>query len=188
MLFLNCERTYGLTEVPASIYDRKPDARCFDTIHNILRCLSPAQSLLKGRNAPIWRQREPTHMRLPGTDGLNNFQPYRVHRKTLNPVFNETFNFKVSTLQYFSVWFSTATASFFFKNMKFEQNYYSTKAHRNSNKVLKISTIRPSVLRILGVKSVSKIWYPVHLKRPGILFSYENPSPLSCKIRAFRAP
>ena len=43
------------TDVPASIYDRKMDARLFDTIHEILRCLSLAQSLLKGRNAPIWR-------------------------------------------------------------------------------------------------------------------------------------
>ena len=28
------------------------------------------QSLLKGRNAQIWRMRAPTHMRLSGTDGL----------------------------------------------------------------------------------------------------------------------
>ena len=55
MLSLNCERTYGLTEVPASIYDRKTDARRFDTIHDILRCRSPAESLVQGRNAPVWR-------------------------------------------------------------------------------------------------------------------------------------
>ena len=32
--------------------------------------LSVEQSILKGRNAPIWRQREPTHMNLSGTDRL----------------------------------------------------------------------------------------------------------------------
>ena len=68
--FLNCESTCDLTDVPASIYDRKMDARPFDTIRDILRCLSLVQSLLKGRNAPIWRMRAPTHMRLSGTEGL----------------------------------------------------------------------------------------------------------------------
>ena len=55
LIFLNCESTCDLADVPASIYDRKTAARPFDTIHDILRCLSLAQSLLKGRNAPIWR-------------------------------------------------------------------------------------------------------------------------------------
>ena len=53
-LFLNCERTCGLKDVSASIYDRKTDARPFDTIHDILRFLSLAQSLRKSRNALIW--------------------------------------------------------------------------------------------------------------------------------------
>ena len=64
ILFLNCERTCGLTDVPASIYDRKTAARPFDTNHNIIRCLSLAQFLLKGRNAPIWR------IGNPGVKGL----------------------------------------------------------------------------------------------------------------------
>ena len=76
MLFLNCERTCGLTDVPASIYDRKTAARPFDTNHNILRCLSLSQFLLKGRNAPIWRMRAPAHMRLLGTDGLKTSNVY----------------------------------------------------------------------------------------------------------------
>ena len=42
------------------IYD-KTATRCFDTIYDILRSLSFAQSLLKCRNAPIWRR---------GTEGL----------------------------------------------------------------------------------------------------------------------
>ena len=83
MLFLNCERTCGLTDVPASIYDRKTAARPFDTNHNILRCLSLAQSLLKGRNAPIWRMRAPTHMRLSGTDGLKPVEMHLVKKNFL---------------------------------------------------------------------------------------------------------
>ena len=55
LIFLNCESTCDLLDVPASIYDRKMDARPFDTINDILRGLSLAQSLLKRRNAPIWR-------------------------------------------------------------------------------------------------------------------------------------
>ena len=42
----------------------------FDTILDILRCLSLAQSLLKSRNALIWRKWEPTDMRLSGTARL----------------------------------------------------------------------------------------------------------------------
>ena len=49
--FLNCETTCDLTDVTASIYDRKIDARRFDTTHAILRCF--VQSLFKDRNAPI---------------------------------------------------------------------------------------------------------------------------------------
>ena len=66
---MNCESMRDLTDVPASIYDRKMDARPFDTIHDIL--LSLVESLLKGRNASIWRKREPTHMRLSGAHELN---------------------------------------------------------------------------------------------------------------------
>ena len=55
LIFLNCESTCDLTDVPASIYDRKMDFRPFDTTHNILRCLSFVSSLFKDRNAPIWR-------------------------------------------------------------------------------------------------------------------------------------
>ena len=47
------------------------DARNFDTINDILRYLSLVQSLLKGRNTSIWRQRAPTPLRLSGTDGLS---------------------------------------------------------------------------------------------------------------------
>ena len=54
LLFFDFE-TCDSTDVPASNYARKIAARPFDTIHDILRCLSLAQSLLKGRNAPIWR-------------------------------------------------------------------------------------------------------------------------------------
>ena len=46
--FLNCESTYDLIDLPASIYDRKLKARRFDTFHDILLSLSLAQSLLKG--------------------------------------------------------------------------------------------------------------------------------------------
>ena len=47
LMFLNCESTCDLTDVPAPINDRKMDARHFDTIQDILRSLSLAQSLLK---------------------------------------------------------------------------------------------------------------------------------------------
>ena len=49
LIFLNCERTCDSTHV--SNYDRKTDARPIDTIHDILRCLSLVQSVLKGRKA-----------------------------------------------------------------------------------------------------------------------------------------
>ena len=51
--FLNFGSTCDLTDVPASINDRKTDARPFDTIYDILRCLSLLQSLFKDRNEPI---------------------------------------------------------------------------------------------------------------------------------------
>ena len=70
LIYLNCDIICDLRDVPASIYDRKMDARAFDTVHEILRCLSLVKSLLEDRNAPIWRKREPTHMGLSGTDGL----------------------------------------------------------------------------------------------------------------------
>ena len=53
--FLNCVSTFDLTDVLGSIYDRKTAARPFDTMYDILRSLSVAQSLLKGQNSPIWR-------------------------------------------------------------------------------------------------------------------------------------
>ena len=46
---------YMIDEKWPSNYDRKMDALPFDTIHDILRCLSLMQSLLKDRNGPIWR-------------------------------------------------------------------------------------------------------------------------------------
>ena len=49
----------------------KTAARPFDTTHDILRCLSLVQPILKGRSAPIGRLQEPTHIRLSGTDGLS---------------------------------------------------------------------------------------------------------------------
>ena len=51
------------------------DARPFETIKDILRCLNLVQSLYKGRNAPIWRKREPTYMKLSGTDRLTPIIP-----------------------------------------------------------------------------------------------------------------
>ena len=55
--FLKCERTCDLSDVPATMYDRKTTARPFDTIHGILRSLSLTRSRLKGWNAPICRIR-----------------------------------------------------------------------------------------------------------------------------------
>ena len=49
------------------------DARPFDTIHDILECLSLIQSLLEGQNASIWRKREPTHMSRSRTDRLSRY-------------------------------------------------------------------------------------------------------------------
>ena len=78
--FLNYESTYDLSDVQASMNDRKTAARPFDTIHDVLPSLSLVQSLRNGRNAPIWRHRVPTHMILSGTDGLNEFRTARVTR------------------------------------------------------------------------------------------------------------
>ena len=55
MNFRNFARTCDSTDVSASNYDRKMDARLFDTIHDISRCLRLVQWLLKERNTPIWR-------------------------------------------------------------------------------------------------------------------------------------
>ena len=55
LMFLNCESSSDSTDISASIYERKTAARPFDTIYDILRSLSLVQSLLKGRNALIWR-------------------------------------------------------------------------------------------------------------------------------------
>ena len=55
MIVLDSKRMGDLTNVSALNYDRKTDARPFETIEGILRCLSLVQSLLKDRNAPIWR-------------------------------------------------------------------------------------------------------------------------------------
>ena len=72
LIFLNCENSSDLADVPASIYDKKTAARRFDIIHDVLRCLSLAKSLLKSRNIPILRQREPTQMALSETEGLKS--------------------------------------------------------------------------------------------------------------------
>ena len=70
--FSNFESMCDLTDVPPSIYDRKIDARPFDTTHDIVRALSRVQSRLEVRKAPIWRKWEPTHMRLSVTHRLRN--------------------------------------------------------------------------------------------------------------------
>ena len=57
LIFLNYKTTCDLADVPASMYERKMDARPFDTIHDIIQCLSLVQSLLEDRNVPIWRKR-----------------------------------------------------------------------------------------------------------------------------------
>ena len=45
--FLNCKSTYDLTDVQASIYDKKTASRRFDLVHDILSLLILAQSLRK---------------------------------------------------------------------------------------------------------------------------------------------
>ena len=64
---MNWESTCDLTDVSASICDKKR-GRPYDTVPDILLFLSLAQSLLKGQTAPIWCQRESTHITLSGTD------------------------------------------------------------------------------------------------------------------------
>ena len=101
LCFFNCESTCDLTDVPASIYDRKINARPFDIGRfqkDILRCLSLVRFLLKDRNSPLWRKREPTHMRLSGTDRLK-FQdelPGQGLRRVLSRIFRR-FSSKVWT-------------------------------------------------------------------------------------------
>ena len=51
---LNC--AYELTDVQASIFDRKIYARICDSTHDILRCLIFVKSLFKDRNNPIRRE------------------------------------------------------------------------------------------------------------------------------------
>ena len=67
LIFLNCESTCDLLDVPASVYDRKMDARPFDTIHGILRCLSLGNRFSKG---------EMRQFGASGTDGLNMIKMY----------------------------------------------------------------------------------------------------------------
>ena len=67
--------------VSASNYDRKTDVRHFDTIHDILRCIRLVQWLFIDRNAPIWRKREPTPMRLSGVDGLTYTRIFKKNTK-----------------------------------------------------------------------------------------------------------
>ena len=79
-----------------SMYDRKNAARPFDTIHDILRCLSLVQSLPKGRNALIWRQRMPTHMILSGTDRLRHFWCIEIKDWKLRLIPDFALNWKLS--------------------------------------------------------------------------------------------
>ena len=74
LIVLNCSRTCDLTDVPASNNDRKTDARPLNTFHDILRFISRdfSVTVLKGRDAPIWRNLELTHIRLSGADGLRH--------------------------------------------------------------------------------------------------------------------
>ena len=67
-----------MSDVQARIYDRKTMARRFD-IRGIFATYSRDSTISQsreisseGRNAPIWQRREPPHMRLSGTDRLNN--------------------------------------------------------------------------------------------------------------------
>ena len=55
LIFLNNQSTSDLTDVPASIYDRKAKDPPFDNNQDILRSLSLAKSFREGRSAPIWR-------------------------------------------------------------------------------------------------------------------------------------
>ena len=48
LFFSECESTCYLTDIAASIYDKKTGARPFDTIKVIQQSLDLAQSLLKG--------------------------------------------------------------------------------------------------------------------------------------------
>ena len=79
-----------LADVSASIYDLKMDSQFFDPTHDILRCLSLVQSIYEDRNAPRWEKREPTHMRLSGTDRLKKlvvsfYGPKACRRKLVFP-------------------------------------------------------------------------------------------------------
>ena len=45
-LFLNCESTCDLTDVAASMYDRKTVTQPFDTFNDVLRCPSVKKQVL----------------------------------------------------------------------------------------------------------------------------------------------
>ena len=79
-----------------SLYHRNYAARPFDTIHDILRSLSLVQYLPKGRNAPIWRQRMPTHMILSGTDRLRHFWYIEIKNWKLRLIPDIALNWKLS--------------------------------------------------------------------------------------------
>ena len=59
IFFLNCKSTCVLEDDPPDHIQVqlmiKNAAQPFHTIHDILRCLSFVQALLKGQNAPVWR-------------------------------------------------------------------------------------------------------------------------------------
>ena len=59
-LFFNCESMWDLTDFQASMYDRITAAWPSNTIHDILRSLSLAQSLLRDRSPPILTSRTPS--------------------------------------------------------------------------------------------------------------------------------
>ena len=84
-IFFNCESTCDFTDITASIYDRKMDARLFDNIHDILRCISLVQSLLEALLAQIWPKQEPQHMRLLVTDRLTLQNLLQGHYDNIQP-------------------------------------------------------------------------------------------------------
>ena len=84
--FFNYESTCDSTDLPASICDRKTAARPFDAIHDILKSLSLAQSLLKGQNTQVLRigNRRVKRAILPdlvsGAPGINFQKKNRLFR------------------------------------------------------------------------------------------------------------
>ena len=98
--FFKYKSTCDLTDVSASIDDRKRDDWPFDTIDDILWCLRLVQSLIKGRNALIWRKRKPTHMRLSETDRLSGIVDHITD--IINKMLLKYFIFKTSWNIYFN--------------------------------------------------------------------------------------